>query len=76
MATLQELLNSVAAHLDPAIDYTAKLCSAGYRTPIGVRQAANAKALQQDCELLPGDANVIWKAAGRFAGKPPNFCGL
>ncbi|KAL3151006.1 hypothetical protein ABBQ38_012877 [Trebouxia sp. C0009 RCD-2024] len=67
MNTLQELLDSVAADLDPAIDYTAQLCSGGYRTPNGIKQADNAEQIQRACGLLPGDANIIWKAAGGLA---------
>lgn len=74
MNTLQELLDSVAADLDPAIDYTAQLCSGGYRTPNGIKQADNAEQIQRACGLLPGDANIIWKAAGGLAGKQLNLC--
>ncbi|KAL3158975.1 hypothetical protein ABBQ32_011373 [Trebouxia sp. C0010 RCD-2024] len=70
MRTLQELLDSVAADLDPSINYTAQLCSGGYRTPNSVKQADNAEQIQRACGLLLGDANIIWKAAGGFAGPP------
>ena len=76
MKTIQEILESVAADLDPSIDYIAQLRSGGYRTLRGVRQADNAEQIQQACGLLLGDANIIWKAAGGFAGKQLNFCGL
>lgn len=76
MKKLQELLDSVAADLDPAVDYTAQLCSGGYSTPNGVKQADNAEQLQRACGLLLGDANIIWKAAGGFAGEQLNNCGL
>ncbi|DBA99022.1 TPA: hypothetical protein ACH3X1_014292 [Trebouxia sp. C0004] len=65
--TLQELLESVAADLDPAVDYRAQLCSGGYRTPNGIKQADNAEQIQRACGLLLGDANIIWKAAGGVA---------
>lgn len=39
MKTLQELLDSLGANLDPAIDYEAQLCSGGYRTPNSIEQA-------------------------------------
>ena len=76
MKTLQELLESVAADLDPSIDYIAQLRSGGYRTINGVKQADNAEQIQRACGLLLGDATIIWKAAGGFAGKQLNFCGL
>ena len=76
MKTLQELLEYVAADLNPTIDYIAQLRSGGYRTINGVKQADNAEQIQQACGLLLGDANIIWKAAGEFAGKQLNFCGL
>ncbi|KAL3150158.1 hypothetical protein ABBQ32_000020 [Trebouxia sp. C0010 RCD-2024] len=63
MATLQELLDSVADDLDPVIDYKAKLLSGGYRTLNAVKQADKAD-LERACGLLLGDATVIWKAAG------------
>ncbi len=66
--TLQKLLDSVAADLDPAIDYRALLCSGGYRTPNAMKQAGNADQLQQACRLLPGDADIIWNVAGGVAG--------
>ena len=68
---LQELLDSVAADLDPAIDYIAQLCSGGYRTPNGIKQADNAEQLQRACGLLLGEASIIWKAAGGSAGQQP-----
>ena len=70
--TLQELLASVAADLDPDIDYRALLCSGGYRTPSAIKQASNVDRIQQACELLPGDVDVIWNAAGRVAGQQLN----
>ena len=66
--TLQELLDSVAADLDPATDYRVQLCSGGYRTPNGIKQADDAEQIQRAYGLLPGDANTIWKAAGGIAG--------
>lgn len=66
--TLQKLLDCVAADLDPAVDYRAQLCSGGYRTPNGIKQADNAEQVQRACGLLLGDANIIWKAAGGVAG--------
>ena len=66
--TLKELLDSVAADLDPAIDYRAQLCSGGYRTPNGIKQVDNAEQIQRAFGLLLGDANIIWKAAGGVAG--------
>ena len=68
MATLQELLDSVADDLDPDIDYKAKLLSGGYRTPNAVRQGDKAD-LERACGLLLGDATVIWKAAGGVSGR-------
>ena len=75
MRTLQELLDSVAADLDSSINYTAQLCSGGYRTPNSVKQADNAEQIQRACGLLLGDANIIWKAAGGFAGKQLKLVG-
>ncbi len=66
--TLQKLLDSVAAVLDPALHSRALLCSGGYQTPIAIKQAGNADRIQQACGLLPGDADVIWNAAGGVAG--------
>ena len=66
--TLEKLLDSVAADLDPAIDYRALLCSGGYRTPNAMKQAGNADRFRQACGLLPGDADIIWNAAGGVAG--------
>ncbi|KAL3132969.1 hypothetical protein ABBQ38_006880 [Trebouxia sp. C0009 RCD-2024] len=70
MTTLQELLASVAADLDPAIDYETRLRSNGYRTLNSIKQVGNAETLQRDCELLPGDARIIWQAAVGIAGHP------
>ncbi|KAL3146642.1 hypothetical protein ABBQ32_000872 [Trebouxia sp. C0010 RCD-2024] len=67
MATLQELLESVADDLDPVIDYKAKLLSCRYRTLNAVKQADKAD-LERACGLLLGDATVIWKAAGGVSG--------
>ena len=47
------LLDSLAADLDPAIDYTAQLCSGGYRKPNGIKQADNAEQIQRACGWLP-----------------------
>lgn len=69
MTTLQELLASVAADLDPAIDYETRLRSNGYRTLNSIKQVGNAETLQRDCELLPGDARIIWQAAVGIAGR-------
>ena len=66
--TLQKLLDSLAADLNAATDYKARLCSGGYYTPNGIQQADNAEQIQRACELLPGEANLIWKAAGGVAG--------
>ena len=76
MKTLEELLETVKSDLDPSIDYIDRLRSAGYRTPNSVKQADSAEQVQRACELLPGDANIIWKAAGGFAGKQLKLCGL
>ena len=70
MEALQELLNSVAADLDPNISYKEKLFSGGYRTPNAIKQADNAEQIERACGLLLGDANNIWKAAGGGAGRP------
>ena len=70
MKTLQELLNSVAADLDPNISYNDKLVSGGYRTPNAIKQADSAEQVERACGLLLGDANSIWKAAGGGAGRP------
>ncbi len=66
--TLQKLLDSLAADLNAATDYKARLCYLGYYTPDGIQQADNAEQIQRACELLPGEANLIWKAAGGVAG--------
>ncbi len=64
MSSLQDLLTSVAAHLDLDVPYEIKLRSGGFRTPY-------AKEIADACDLLPGDANIIWKAArGRVGGQP------
>ncbi len=68
LMTLEKLLDSVAADLDPAIDYRALLWSVGYRTPNAIKQAGNADRFRQACGLLPGDADIIWNAAGGVAG--------
>jgi hypothetical protein len=68
LMTPQKPLDSLAADLDPTTDYTAQLCSGGYRTSNGIKQADNAEQIQRACGLLPGDANLIWKAAGGVAG--------
>ena len=64
MQKLQELLNTVADDLDPDTDYQEKLRSGGYRTPNGIKQADNAEQIERACHLLPGEANILWKAAG------------
>ena len=69
MEKLQELLDSVAADLDPDTNYKAKLCSGGYRTPNAIKQADDAEQIERACGLLPGDANIVWKAAGGVAGR-------
>lgn len=73
MKTLQELLDFLGANLDPAIDYKAQLCSGGYGTPSSIEQADYAEQIQRKCKLPLGDANIIWKAAGGFAGEQLNF---
>ena len=73
MQKLQELLDSVAADLDPDTDYKAKLHSGGYRTPNAIKQADNAEQIERACDLLPGEANILWKAAGGVAGMQLEF---
>ena len=51
--------------LNPSIGYIGQLRSAGYRTLNSVKQADSAEQVQRAFELLPGDANIIWKAAGK-----------
>lgn len=67
--TLQELIESIKGDLDSYIDYRARLCSGGYRTPSRIKQADDAEEIQQACGLLLADASLIWKAAGGVAGK-------
>jgi hypothetical protein len=67
--SIESLLISLAADLDPSIPYAARLRARGYRTKAAVRAADSAKKLEEDCELLPGDANLIWKAAGGGQGR-------
>ena len=67
--TFKELLDSVAAALDPAIDYQTQLCDSGYRTLDTIRQAGDAEELQQDCGLPPGDAGIIYQAALGFTSR-------
>ena len=74
MDTLQALLASVAAELDPAIDYQAKLETGGYHTPNFIKQADQAEQIEQACGLLPADAKLIWRAAGGGAGRQLNVC--
>lgn len=45
MKTLQELLDSLAANLDPAIDYKAQLCCGEYQTPYSIEQADYAEQI-------------------------------
>ena len=59
MEKLQELLDSVAADLDPDTPYKAKLFSGGYRTPNAIQKADTAEQIERACGLLPGDANII-----------------
>ncbi len=69
MSSLQDLLTSVAAHLDVDVPYEIKLRSGGFRTPYAIKEADSAKEIADACDLLPGDANIIWKAArGRVGG--------
>ncbi len=68
MASLEELLLSVAEDLDPDVLYEAKLRSNGHRTPGAIKRADTAKQIEEACKLLPGDANTIWKAAGGGKG--------
>lgn len=71
-AQLQDLLDSVAPELDPAIDYIVQLRSGGYRTPNRIKQADSAEQIQRACGLLLADADLIWKAAGGIAGQQLN----
>ena len=73
MEQLQNLLDSVAADLDPDIDYKAKLVSGGYRTRNAIKQADDAQQIERATGLLPGDANIIWKAAGGVAGRQLHY---
>ncbi|KAK9807772.1 hypothetical protein WJX72_008819 [[Myrmecia] bisecta] len=70
MAPLEGLLQSVALQLDPVIDYATLLRASGYRTSEAILAANSAEKLSEDCNLLIGDARILWKAAGGSAGSP------
>ncbi len=71
MSSLRDLLASVAPHLDADVSYEVKLRSGGFRTPYAIKEADSAKQIADACDLLPGDANIIWKAArGGVGGQP------
>jgi len=69
IVSLEKVLLSVAADLDPSIPYGAKLRSAGFRTANAIKQADSAKQIEEACGLPLGDANTIWRAAGGGAGR-------
>ena len=69
MSDLENLLQSMSAELDGSIDYASLLKSRGYRTPKGILAAKSAEGLSEACNLLIGDAQVIWEAAEGTTGE-------
>ncbi len=61
---MEDFLGSIPG-LDPSIDYIDKLRSAGYRCPEAVASAPSSVYLKQACDLLPGDADIIFRSATR-----------
>ena len=69
MQTLSDLISSCHDSLDDSINYIAKLQDAGYRNVNALAKAGGAKRLEDACNLLPGDADVIWSAAQASEGE-------
>lgn len=63
MGSLQDLLDSVADHLDPIVVYGDRLRAGGFHTPHAISEADRAQQIADTCGLRFGEANTIWKAA-------------
>ncbi|KAK9915360.1 hypothetical protein WJX75_008020 [Coccomyxa subellipsoidea] len=72
MATLEEILQTLAPKLDAFIPYTEILRSNGYRLPEDILLAGTARTLSDTCGLPLGDAQKLWKAAGGIIGPTYN----
>ena len=74
MATLESFLASLRPSLNPdASDkqYADKLRAAGYATKEAIAGAASAEELAQRCDIIPSEAEAIWKGArGREVRSP------
>lgn len=71
MASLEDLFQSVSADLGGLVgnntDYVSLLERRGFRTPNAILAAGSSERLQTACNLMPGEAMVIWKAANEMA---------
>ena len=72
---MEELISGLESSLNPtksAAYYVDKLTDKGYFTPLSVKAVDTAEKLERDCGFLPGEAAVIWKAAGGGSGTVPD----